>query len=68
METKQLRVNMQVETPVGRGVVEGQYADGTIIVAVKVQGTTRDHRCVTPFGFDRSIWAFPASELRPVAK
>ena len=57
------RMNDEVLTPVGRGVVQGQM-DGRILVRVALSGSITDNRCITPRGRKSSLWVFDPGDLK----
>ena len=59
------RINLEVETPVGRGIVQQPYSDGRALVRVPISGSVQDKRCITPHAYKSSLWEFGPEECRP---
>ncbi len=62
------QINQEVETPVGRGVIQQPYSDGRILVRVPISGSLRDQRCITPRAVKSSLWEFGPDECSAIAR
>ena len=60
-----IRVNTEVKTPQGRGVVWGRDEQGRLLVHLPISGGS-DPACLTPNGRKRSLWAFPPEQVEIV--
>jgi hypothetical protein len=60
------RIRQVVETPQGRGSVQGGYADGKVLVRVSVtpENKKKLHLSETPRAVVSALWAFSGRELR----
>ncbi len=52
------RINQEVMTPVGRGVVQQPYSDGRALIRVPIGGSVKDSHCITPQAIDSSLWEY----------
>lgn len=64
---RKFRVNDDVTTPLGKGVVQGytRTYSGALVVMVRVKrpGEPTDPRCATPRAIYSSVWLFGEDEL-----
>jgi hypothetical protein len=63
------RINQEVQTPVGLGVVQQPYRDGRALIRVQISGSAKDSHCITPHAVKSSLWEFgPADCTVPEGK
>ncbi len=62
------RINQEVQTPVGRGVVQQPYSDGRALIRVPVSGSVKDLHCITPHAFKSSLWEYGPEDCQAVEK
>ena len=56
------RINSTIQTPLGSGIVQGQWHTGGIILRLPVNDATRPHlgddNCLTPRAQRSGLWVF----------
>ncbi len=62
------RINQEVQTPVGRGVVQQPYSDGRALIRVPISGSTIDKHCITPHASKSSLWEYGPADCTTVEK
>lgn len=63
------RINQEVITPAGKGVVQQPYSDGRALIRVQVGGSVQDKHCMTPHAVKSSLWEYaPADCTVPAEK
>ena len=68
MDMLTVRTNQEVQTPLGKGIVQAPNMNNMgVLVRLALSGSETDSRCVTPRAVKSSLWVFQPCEIKTLS-